>query len=68
MQPGQIVTIYAEPISHTDPEGEAELIRKIAHSFGQEFWEVRFIDDGFTCARWIGTGGPEIAVGLGRKE
>ncbi len=55
MKPGDIVTIYHDPITRQHKEGKAKLIHH--HELSdkdQEYWEVEFIDDpGTPYTRWI---------------
>ena len=50
MKEGDIVTVYHDPLTETDPEGEAELIKCISPNFGTyggrplERWIVKFPD------------------------
>lgn len=46
MKPGQIITIYEDPITCTKPEGDAELVcREDTYNDGLESWLVRFLDE-----------------------
>lgn len=44
---GAITTIYTDPITKRNPEGEARLIRRIRRDEGDglEMWEVRFLNE-----------------------
>jgi len=54
MEKGDIVTIYDDPLTESNPEGKAELITRLnTDGFNQEYWSVRFIEDGYKTARWI---------------
>lgn len=58
MRPGDVVTIYKDPLTETKREGEAKLVRKISErSFAQgqveEQWLVRFKGERSTYQRWI---------------
>ena len=50
MKEGDIVTVYHDPLTETDPEGEAELIKCITDDFEHyggrplERWIVKFPD------------------------
>lgn len=47
MQRGDIVTIYQDPVTQKNPEGQARLTRLIAPDDGDGMsrWVVRFLDD-----------------------
>lgn len=54
MKKGDIVKIYDDPYSCEKFEGEAELLRKLKEEQGgQEYWEVKFLLDGFRTQRWV---------------
>jgi len=48
MKTGDVVTVYHDPLTETDPEGEAELVKCISPNFGTyggrplERWIVGF--------------------------
>jgi len=49
MKKGDIVTIYRDPITKTDPEGDAKLVKHLSTlGDGCEFWLVHFTDDPVT--------------------
>lgn len=57
-QPGDIVTVYQDPVSEEKPEGKVRLIEKITEDPPEVFtrlerWEVEFLDDGFRTQRFI---------------
>lgn len=55
MRPGDIVTIYLDPVTEQRPEGDAELVKQRElesgvfnygpHTSTLEYWSVRFVDD-----------------------
>jgi len=51
MQPGDIVMIYQYPVTQTDPEGRATLVREISPDEGDGLsrWVVRFWDEPESC-------------------
>jgi len=53
MKKGDVVTIYKDPITKKKPEGEAWLVEKMREDFDQDFWLVRFTDDGYITGRFI---------------
>lgn len=59
--PGAIVTIYADPITELQREGEAKLLKCTDRDFGVyngvqlERWQVEFLADGFITDRTIKT-------------
>ena len=60
MKKGDIVMIYQDPQTETQPEGKAELLRltrKAAPTdeLKQELWFVKFLDGGDKVDRWIKT-------------
>lgn len=62
MKAGDVVTVYQDPISRTQPEGEARLVRCIdkgadpAAPQRLERWKVRFVGDRETFVRTIMVG------------
>ena len=42
---GQVVTIYKDPLTKTEAEGNAKLIEKIGNVGRLELWKVYFIDN-----------------------
>jgi len=50
---GDTVMIYQDPLTKRKPESEAGLIEKMQEDPHQEFWLVRFGDDGYVTGRWI---------------
>ena len=55
-QIGMTVTVYEDPITEENPEGEGELIRCIQKfPDGINYWYVRFQDG--KCQRWINSKG-----------
>lgn len=50
---GDIVQIYLDPITRKDLEGEAELIKLLGGTYYNEFWEIKFCNDGQSAYRWI---------------
>jgi hypothetical protein len=61
LTPGQIVTIYEDPLAETKPEGKAKLVSFIDRLTNEalERWSVQFLDDDFhnPVDRWIKVGG-----------
>lgn len=56
MENWQVVKVYHDPITCKKIEGEAHLIRKHrTQNWQQEYWRVKFLDDGFVCDRFINT-------------
>jgi len=54
---GQVVTIYEDPITEKRPEGKATLIKFHFAQWDQEYWTVRFQEDGVLRSRWVKVGG-----------
>jgi hypothetical protein len=50
---GQVVTIYEDPITQQRPEGKATLIKFHFAQWDQEYWTVRFQEDGALTSRWV---------------
>lgn len=54
---GDKVTIYANPLTHDNPEGEAKLLKFLRVDSGIanfKFWEVEFTQElGTTFSRWV---------------
>lgn len=54
---GDTVTIYAKPLTHDQPEGEAKLIRCLGVDKGIanfKYWDVEFITEpGILYPRWV---------------
>lgn len=46
MKKGDIVTIYQDPLTEKNVEGQAQLGRFINEDRALEFWEVKFLDGG----------------------
>lgn len=63
MRPGDIVTIYQDPITETKPEGKAKLVRRLSPAIvgsilGTERWNVEFVTErGQVYEREIRVGG-----------
>lgn len=60
LEPGIKVTIYTNPVSEENVEGDATLIKKVGNEhYGivkghpMERWKVRFHSDGWTGERFI---------------
>lgn len=53
--PNTRVTIYNDPITRRDPEGDAEVlyIDEVSQHLQQARCRVRFVDDGFETYRWV---------------
>lgn len=43
MKKGDIVTIYQDPLTEKNKEGQARLLRFINEDHDMEFWEVKFL-------------------------
>ena len=57
MERGQIVIVYEDPHTKEKEEGKAELLRVLDPDLGPgslEYWEVKFLDDGFITGRVVG--------------
>ena len=54
---GEVVTIYAKPLTHDQPEGEAKLIKYLQGDRGIKnfkLWDVEFIGEyGVVYQRWV---------------
>jgi hypothetical protein len=46
MKKGDTVTIYQDPLTETNKEGQARLLRFINEDHDMEFWEVKFLAAG----------------------
>jgi len=53
MKNGDIIKIYYDPLTKKDFEGEAKLIKKLPFNGDNELWQVKFINDGFVCDRFV---------------
>ena len=59
MKKGQIVTVYVDPATRENVEGEAKLLYLQSNDMGvydghpMEYWKIRFISDGWTGLRFI---------------
>ena len=57
MKKGDVVQIYEDPITKQKPEGQAELIKRLAYGENKlpkiERWEVKFLHDGYETERNI---------------
>ena len=54
MKKGDIVMIFQDPVTCQEPEGEAKLLKlEIDHIPEQQFWQVKFLSDGFVTLRWV---------------
>lgn len=53
MKLGDTITIYNDPITKKQPEGEAKLLRLISEEKNQDFWKVKFLSDGHITTRWV---------------
>ncbi len=56
MKKGDIVTIYAQPLTHERPEGDARLIKRLKVDGGikdYSYWDVEFLNEpGIVYQRW----------------
>lgn len=54
---GDVITIYAKPLTHDQPEGRAKLVKLLQANSGTadfKFWEVEFIEEpGTNYQRWV---------------
>lgn len=57
MEKGDIVTVYSDPITQKNPEGEAKLLTLLQEIKPNHlaYWQVRFLSDNFICERQIST-------------
>jgi hypothetical protein len=46
MKKGDTITIYQDPLTRKNKEGQARLIRFVSESHDMEFWEVKFLAAG----------------------
>jgi len=57
LRPGDKVTVYIDPITEEDPEGEAGLLKLLMVDLQGEppldYWRVRFLEDDSTADRFI---------------
>ena len=54
MKPGDIVTIYQDPITQEKVDGKARLLQRIDYLDATlEQWQVKFLDDGMQTVRLI---------------
>ena len=55
---GELVTIFADPLTQSEPEGQATLVKRLTKDkdkgAGEELWLVR-ADNGGEEYRWIAT-------------
>ena len=53
---GKVVNIYHDPVNCENFEGLAELLGYTGtKAYQQEYWHVKFVDDGFITDRWVNT-------------
>lgn len=53
MLKGDVISIYRDPLTKKDLEGEAQLRKLVLNNPDQEYWEVKFLADGHIGNRWI---------------
>ena len=57
LRPGDKVTVYIDPKTEQNPEGEAVLVKLLMVDLQGEpmldYWQVRFLDDDSTANRFI---------------
>ena len=56
MKKGDVVMIYSDPITEKEKEGKAKLLECVSDrsdSCATEYWEVKFLTDGFITHRFI---------------
>ena len=56
MKKGDVVMIYIDPMTEKGKEGRAELLECVSgrsDSCATEYWEVKFLTDGFVTHRFI---------------
>ena len=46
MKKGDTVTIYQDPLTKKNVEGQARLLKFIKEAHELEFWQVKFLDGG----------------------
>jgi len=50
---GDIIQIYENPLSETNPEGRARLLELLIDDQSMQYWRVEFVEDGEQANRWI---------------
>ena len=45
--------IYYDPITEVEEEGKAKLLEYVSTGSATEYWEVKFLTDGFVTHRFI---------------
>ncbi len=56
MDKGDIIRVFNDPHFCKNFEGKAELLEFLnIKGLLQEYWEVKFLSDGFVADRWINT-------------
>lgn len=53
MKQGKVLEVYRDRYTEEEPEGKAELIKKIGDDLYSERWIVRFLNDKHYSKRWI---------------
>ena len=56
MKKGDVVMIYIDPMSEKEKEGKAKLLECVSNrgdNCATEYWEVKFLIDGFVTHRFI---------------
>lgn len=57
LKPGDTVTVYHDPVTQTNPEGQAVLRKLVIDDTkdgGGQYWDVHFTDDEYgSVPRWI---------------
>lgn len=43
--PGDIITVYYDPVTQKQPEGRAKLLQLLVDRDDRQFWQVSFVDD-----------------------
>ena len=60
MKPNDIIEVFEDPITRKNSEGKAKLLKclnsdmELRDGRQLEYWEVEYLDDGFTTGRVIG--------------
>jgi len=53
MEVGDTVMIWQDPVTQETPEGEATLLYHHWTRGNTQYWQVRFVSDGYKCERFI---------------
>ena len=56
LKAGKVVHVYHDPVDCENFEGLAYLVKdRQTRGYQQEYWTVKFKDDGFVTERWVNT-------------